>query len=212
MKKLIAIVGFTMLLVMVMSAWAGDDNWAIKADYYETCSCSIPCPCGFGEAPNRGHCDANGLVEISEGHLGDIKLDGIKVAMSTGLGNWVKFYVSENATDEQAAAAVAVLRKENVFGVYYPETMQNVTTEKAMISVERTDTNVKFSTPFSNAEIEMMSGLDGNPIHFENLPLRVMKGHTLYKSTMNSHKSKDQQFEYSGTNASTSIIDESSGN
>lgn len=212
MKKLIAIVGVTMLLVMAMSSWAGDESWTIKADYYETCSCSIPCPCGFGEAPTRGHCDVNGLVEISEGHLGDVKLDGIKVAMSTGLGNWVKFYVSENATDEQATAAVAVLRKANVFGVYYPETMQNATTEKAMISVERTDTNVKFSTPFSNAEIEMMTGLNGKPIHIVNLPLRVMKNHTLYKSTIHNHKSDDQEFEYSGTNASTSIIDESSGN
>lgn len=212
MKKLIAVVGFTMLLVTAMSAWAEDGSWAIKADYTESCSCSVPCPCSFGSPATRGHCDASGLIEISEGHNGDVNLDGIKVAVSARLGSWAKFYVSENATDAQVDAAVALVRNVEVFGDYYPESLENVTVEKAPINVERSGDNIKFSTPFSNVSIDMMRGLNGDPVHITNLPMRALIGHTQYKSSINSHKSTDREFTYEGTNALTSIVEASSAN
>lgn len=211
MNKLIAIVGVTMLLVMAVSVSAGDGSWAIKANYTETCSCSVPCPCTFGSPATRGHCDANGLIEISEGHNGDVNLDGVNVAVSARLGNWVKFYVNENATDAQADAAVALIRKTDIFGAYYPESLENVTIEKAAITVERSGDNIKFSTPFSNASIDMMRGLNGEPVHIQNLPMRALSGHTQYKSSVHSHKSSDQEFNYEGTNALTSVVKASSG-
>lgn len=211
MKKLFTLIGISMLLIMAVSAWAGEGSWSIKADYTETCSCTVPCPCSYGSPATRGHCEANSLIEIKEGNMGDINLDGINIAISGRLGSWAKFYVSENATDEQADAAVALLRNEQLFGSYYPESMEDMSVEKASISVEKTDTNIKFSTPFSNVEIEMMKGLNGKPIHVQNIYQDAITGHTQYKSSVNNHKSSDKEFTYEGTNGLTAVISASSG-
>ena len=50
------------------------------------------------------------MVEIKEGHYGDVRLDGISVVTTFRFGEWVKLYVSENATDEQAKAAAQLMK------------------------------------------------------------------------------------------------------
>jgi hypothetical protein len=193
----------------IMAAPVAAQDWAIKADYSESCSCNPSCPCVFGSPSTLGYCEGNNLIEIKEGHYGDVRLDGISVVTAFSLGKWLKLYVSENATDEQAKAAVALLKLEPTFGFIYSGNSEILSQEKAPISIEKTASKVKFSVPTSMTEIEMMQGRDGKPIKIQNLPIPFLNDHTQYKAITISHKSEDKEFRHSGTNGLTSKIEAS---
>lgn len=212
MKKLsISILLLTVLFLFIaIQSTSASDNWAVKASYTESCSCSVPCPCTFGGAPTMGHCHANGLMEIEKGHVGDVQLDGISVVLTTSLGEWVKFYVSDNASDEQLDAAIKLIKMDAVFGAYFPEDVKVLSVEKAPITVEKSDTMIKFSVANSTVEIGVVAGLDGKPIKIQNLPMKALNDHTQYKSVTLTFKDEDNGFEYTGTNGLTSNFDISS--
>ncbi len=75
------------------------------------------------------------------------------------------------------------------------------------ISVERTDSRVKFTAPASTVEIKAIKGLDGTPIKIHNLPFSDLVDYAQYKSVENSHKSPKDSFHHSGTNGFTSRLD-----
>ena len=103
--------------IVVPSAAAQD--WAIEADYTETCSCDPTCPCLFGSPSTHGYCRGNNLIEINEGHFGDVRLDGISMVTAFSLGKWLKIYIDEKATDEQAKALVELVKLDRTFGFIY---------------------------------------------------------------------------------------------
>ena len=200
------LVGFLALslLVPAMSA-AQSQLWAIKGNFVESCSCQPVCPCNFGLELMHTHCDANALVEIANGHYRGVQLDGISVVFAFRLGAWAKYYVSENASDEQVKAAVDLLESFKM-----AEGAKVLSTQKAKITVERTPTTVKFFVPESAVEIELVKGQDGKPIKIENLPSPFLIDYTQYKSIVTRHKSKDKNFRYSGTNGLVSRVEASS--
>ncbi len=203
MQRQIMAWGVVLGLVAVMASSAGAQEWAIKADFTNSCSCNVVCPCLFDSSPTLGHCDDNSLLEIKSGHYDGVRLDGISVVTTGRVGKWIKYYVSDDANDEQVEAAVQLMKTVLVF----PESMEVLAVEKVPVSVERSASKVKFSVPASTVEIEMMTGRDGKPIRIQNLPAAYTVGHTQYKSITNSHKSDDKEFAYSGTNGFTSKID-----
>ncbi len=198
--------GVALGLIAVMASSARAQEWAIRADLAESCSCNPACPCLFESTPTLGHCEAKGLVEIKQGHYDNVSLDGVSVVYSGRIGEWIKYYVSDGVSDEQLDAAVKLVAA--VFD--FPDGMKVLAVEKVPVLVERSTSKVKFSVPASTVEIEMMTGRDGKPIRIQNLPAAYTVGHTQYKSITNSHKSDDKEFAYSGTNGFTSKIDASS--
>ena len=87
-------------------------SWSLKGDYAESCNCDLMCPCLYLQSPTKGFCEAMLVWDISEGNLGDVKLDGLKVSAwlhapgpnLTDGGFQLALYIDENATDEQATA------------------------------------------------------------------------------------------------------------
>ena len=88
-------------------------NWWMKGDWFDACSCNIPCPCGFAQAPTNNHCEGVLAYHIREGKFGDAELGGLNViAVGTFNGNlWAKeglatlgIFIDERASDEQRAA------------------------------------------------------------------------------------------------------------
>ncbi|MCP4200938.1 MAG: DUF1326 domain-containing protein [bacterium] len=182
--------------------------WSIKADYTDACSCRPTCPCLFGSPATLGHCEGVTLVEIESGHYGDVRLDGVKVLAVYRGGNWIKFYVSEEADEAQTEAAVELLPTfEQFFASDNVLEVKNVS-----ISVERTTERMNFSTPNTTAEIEVMKGKNGKPIKIQNLPSPDFPAppyldHTQYRTVILRHEAEDKQFEYSGTNGFTARIE-----
>jgi hypothetical protein len=145
------------------------------------------------------------VLEIKEGHYGDVNFDGISVLQTGRLGTWMKYYLNEDATDEQVNAVPKLMAALFPFG-----DLKVLAVEKIPISMERSASKVKFSVPVTAVEIEMMKGRDGKAIKIQNLAAPFYIDYTLYKSITLSHKSKDKEFNYAGTNGLTSKVDASS--
>ena len=54
-------------------------QWRMKGDWFDVCSCDVPCPCEFAQPPTNNHCEGVLAYHIREGEYGDIRLDGLNV-------------------------------------------------------------------------------------------------------------------------------------
>ena len=55
--------------------------WEIKGRELANCTCEYGCNCQFDALPDKGHCHAVAGILIEEGHHGDTRLDGLRVAL-----------------------------------------------------------------------------------------------------------------------------------
>ena len=54
-------------------------KWRVQGDWFDTCNCSIPCPCTFAQPPTTGDCEGILAWHIRTGNFGDVRLDGLSV-------------------------------------------------------------------------------------------------------------------------------------
>ena len=91
--------------------------WQISGDYFENCNCDVVCPCLIStnaqltSTPTQGVCDVPLIFHIDKGNYGDVRLDGLNVAVIAHTpgpmanGNWtVAAYIDERANDKQTEA------------------------------------------------------------------------------------------------------------
>ncbi len=97
-------------------------DWHIKGDYFETCSCDYLCPCIFTNmtaTPTDGVCKVAIVMEIAEGHFGDVALDGVSF-VTAGMvegpmadGGWtVGLIIDDQASDAQVDAIAQICSGE----------------------------------------------------------------------------------------------------
>ena len=189
-------------------------DWSIQADYVDACNCKPACPCLYGSPPTNHSCQGATLVDIHEGRFEGVALDGVRVvAVYTG-GEWIKFYVGDNASDAQADAVVKLLPTfEDFFAV------SNVLeVERVPVTLSRDDDQVRFSIPNTTVELEIMRGAGGQPIRTQGLPhagfgkALGFLDHTQYQTVTLEHRGGEQQFRHSGTTAYTARIDSADSN
>ncbi len=169
-------------------------QWMIKAEVAESCSCNVTCPCLFGSPSTHEYCRGSRLVRIEEGRFGDVRLDGFNVVATFSMGEWVRYYVDDKASPEQAEAASqlisAVFPSIAGWGVESSQT--------AAVNVEQSDSMLSFAVAESEVKMEVMQGKDGKPVRIENLP--SFPSLIQYRAIHNRHASSDHEFEYKGTN------------
>src|SRR5262245_12658274 len=87
--------------------------WHVTGDWFDTCNCSIPCPCTFAQPPTTGDCEGILAWHIRKGNYGDIRLDDMSVmAVGTFTGNlWegktkatMAIVIDERADESQRSA------------------------------------------------------------------------------------------------------------
>src|ERR1051326_6658093 len=59
------------------AARRGEVTWQAKGTLFEACSCSVPCPCNFGQSPSRGYCNTIYAYRLSTAKYEGITLDGL---------------------------------------------------------------------------------------------------------------------------------------
>lgn len=88
-------------------------NWRVKGDWFDVCSCNVPCPCTFAQAPTNNRCEGVMAYHIREGVYGNVRLDGLNVILIAAFeGNaWLKenpvsigVFMDERADDAQREA------------------------------------------------------------------------------------------------------------
>lgn len=84
------------------------------------CQCpAYGCPCQRNGRPTHGTCHGSDFAHISKGHYGDIKLDGLNVAMVGNLVDansdrlFATLYLDDKATAEQSEAFTRIVEYMN---------------------------------------------------------------------------------------------------
>lgn len=202
LRALGAAVAIPLLDPIIPAQTIATPNWRVTATVAESCSCGVPCPCNFGLDPTRKPCEGNRLISIHAGHFDDVDLGGIAFLITFGMRDWSKIYVSDRV-DARQMAAVEKLMPIAFAG--FQRGMLSLT--KAPISIDVTENRVAFSSPESSVDMEVLRGLNGQPVKILNLPNAAYQDYTQYRSVVHKHQSADRQFSYSGTNGFTSTMD-----
>jgi hypothetical protein len=88
-------------------------SWWMKGDWFDVCSCNIPCPCAFAQAPTNNHCEGVMAYHIREGAYGETAVNNLNViAVTIFDGNaWAKearvslgIFMDERASEKQRDA------------------------------------------------------------------------------------------------------------
>lgn len=88
-------------------------NWWMKGDWFDVCSCNVPCPCTFAQAPTRNRCEGVMAYHVREGEYGGVRLERLNVIVVVAFeGNaWAKgtrisigIFMDERASDAQRDA------------------------------------------------------------------------------------------------------------
>ena len=93
--------------------------WETKGDVLIACNCDYGCPCNFTAPPSRGFCQGGWIWLIDRGHVGDVRLDGLGVALFAKWpgaihdgGGRASAFVDDRADEPQRAALTQLLRGE----------------------------------------------------------------------------------------------------
>ncbi len=104
-------------------------DWRIRTVKLSTCSCDYGCPCEFNAPPTRAPCQGFEASEITEGHFGDLRLDGLRFAATFRWpgplhegGGVAQTILDERADEAQRAAILKILSGEE----QEPTTMFNI--------------------------------------------------------------------------------------
>lgn len=94
--------------------------WEFKGRELVNCTCDYGCACQFNGLPSKGHCYAVAGIQIDEGHHGDTKLDGLRIAaiykwpgaVHEGNGEALPF-VDKSADEKQREALIKIMLGED---------------------------------------------------------------------------------------------------
>jgi hypothetical protein len=155
-------------------------SWELEGVYFESCNCDVACPCVFLSKPTAGDCTVLIGWHIDNGHDGDVRLDGLNVALAVhSPGHMMETpwraaaYVDDRADEAQRGA---LLRRTGgrppgpVGG-----TCRRITGRDACI--DHTENSCRLAIPrIAEAAIEAMSGQSDGPIQIVGHPLCVAPG------------------------------------
>lgn len=194
------------LLVLEVPAEAQAPAWHLSATVAESCSCTISCPCNFGGSPNRHPCEGNRMISIDQGRYGDVDLAGVQFLVTFTMSTWSKIYVSDKVTPQQEKAVEALLPL--AFAGFHRGMLSF---SKVPITMAVSDARVRFSTPESSVDMEVVRGYNGQAIKVLNLPGAALQDYTQFKSVLHQHTSASHSWKHSGTNGFVSKMTVASG-
>lgn len=166
------------------------DQWRLEGNYFESCTCDLVCPCIFLMPPTKGYCNALVGWNIEKGHLNDVTLDGVKVAVyleAPGMltdGGWqVNLYIDEKATEMQVSAISELWSGQHGghLGVIAGLISQVKSVEQAPIEfiAEGKKRHLKVGKVGEN-EMYLIEGEDGGDVVVSNHPLAVAPSNPIY--------------------------------
>ncbi len=156
-------------------------DWQIKGAKISVCNCNYGCPCQFYAPPTYDKCDGLDVLDIEEGHFGDISLGGLRVGLLAGYpgaiheGDGVGQVIIDQRADEgQRAALYKIVSGEEqepttVFSIYASTMHEDYTALIKAIEM-RCDLGARTAAVFVPGVIEVevqpiRNTLTGEPHH-----------------------------------------------
>lgn len=91
--------------------------WRIDGVEFSNCNCDYGCPCQFERRPSHGHCRGFEVTRIENGYFGDVRLDGLCVALLYAWpgavfegGGEIQLVIDERADPRQRHALITILK------------------------------------------------------------------------------------------------------
>ncbi len=163
------------------------EQWHLKGLCAEVCTCETACPCIFLSPPSQGECIGVIFWRIDEGRHGELRLDGLNVALglhSPGRmadGGWrVALYLDERADARQQEALTRIYAGE---AGGHPANLKPLIAEVlgvASVPVRFEPAGKGYSVgvgTLAAAEFAALEGQDGEPVTIRGHPLAVAPGH-----------------------------------
>ena len=188
------------------------NNWSIKGNYFESCTCDLICPCITLKPPTTGTCTALLGWHIDEGHLDDLAINNLNVSMflqAPGLlteGNFeVALYVDENASDAQYEAITQMYTGQlgGHLKVVASLVGKVISMKKASIdyAVDGKQRRLKVGDGIGECVVEEVEGADGGPVLVSNPPLAIAPGNdiTINETVKASYSDNGISHQHSGT-------------
>lgn len=166
------------------------DNWSIKGNYFESCTCDLICPCITLKPPTTGTCTALLGWHIDEGHLDDLEINDLNVAMflqAPGIltegGFKVALYVDERASEAQFDAITQMYSGQlgGHLAVVCSLVGEVVSVKQTSIeySVDGKTRRLKVGDGIGESEVVEVEGADGGPVIVSNPPLAIAPGNDI---------------------------------
>ena len=153
--------------------------WSVSGRWFETCTCTIPCPCWSGAgAPTMGSCSVLHAFHVEQGYYGNLTLDGVWVVVVGRTAEGETCAASRSAADfafgrlyvDDLVSADALAPIERIFSRLVLGGLHG-----RALAIERcrnltafaTDTGAGIVVPgLLRAEVFAPAGEDGEPSHF----------------------------------------------
>ncbi len=185
-------------------------GWEAKGTLFEACSCSVPCPCNFGQPPTRGFCHTVYAYRLKTAHYEGVVLDGLAFGGGEGTQGAMGF------VDARAAAVQRPALEKLALAVFGKGGASGGPRKFVSARLEAADTPGQFRLNLGDAggfAADILIGADGkNPIIVENnttWPVRrFIKGKTTrfdYKDALGNN------LHFEGVNANLGEFSLSSG-
>ena len=94
-------------------------EWGVNGSVLIACNCDFGCPCNFNARPSRGYCEGGWIWLIEKGHIGDVGVDGLGIAVFAKWpgaihegGGRALCYIDDRADGAQRSALTTLLRGE----------------------------------------------------------------------------------------------------
>lgn len=161
-------------------------QWNLNGTYFEACSCEAACPCVFTSPPTQGDCTALVAWHIDKGKYGDVKLDGLNVALAVHApGHMLQTkwkaaaYFDDKASNAQNDALHAIFSGK---AGGHPATLASfigeiIGAKNVPMRYQGNGKQASLTIPgIVEAEIETLEGQGGQPITIDNHPLCIAPG------------------------------------
>jgi len=146
--------------------------WELKGRELINCTCDYGCNCQFNALPDKGHCHAVAAIIVDEGHYGDTRLDGLKVAaifkwpkaIHEGNGEAIAF-VDERADEAQRNALLAIMTGQDTapFATMFAVYASTVTKMHPPVFT-KIDADIDVDARKAHQRIDGYIEMTGNPI------------------------------------------------
>ena len=190
-----------LLTGLVCPAVGQDKTWSIKADYIEACSCHLFCSCYFNTGPEGGMmCEFNNAVKIAEGHVGDVKVDGLKFWISGDLGgDFTKGMKAAIITLEPGTSKKEEEAIKFLIGKIYPVKWKKVEADHAQIKWEKTGMKGHAVLGDGQGEVilEGVTDSDGQQSVLRNVKYWGAQTNTGFYLAKSTHHYKGHGYDYS---------------
>jgi hypothetical protein len=188
-------------------------EWRLTGTYAEACTCAAACPCTMLSDPTEGSCTALVGWHIEQGHYGEVRLEGLNVAVGVHTPgnmaekNWTAvLYVDDRATEQQRRALSDIFSGKA--GGHPARLAEHIATVAAMEVVP-----IQFETNGRRGQLRVglvgeaawqpIEGQGGGSVTVEGHPLAVSPGHpaTIGRATRARLNDHGLSFDASGRQA-----------